>query len=122
MRKFIVPGKNKRSIQKTKKTGDDENDNTDLTSRNQSGLITPLTWAQWFRRVFNIDVTVCPLCGGTMRSMIDTGDALKRDGAPAKANYRWDGLHLSEAGYRIWTDIIRSRLLKDLPKLGNTGP
>ena len=96
MRKFIVPGKNKRSIQKTKKTGDDEND--------------------------NIDVTVCPLCGGTMRSMIDTGDALKRDGAPAKANYRWDGLHLSEAGYRIWTDITRSRLLKDLPKLGNTGP
>ena len=53
--------------------------------------------------------------------VIDTGDSLMRDGAPFKANYRLDGLHLSEAGYRIWTDIIRSRLLKDLSKLGNTG-
>jgi hypothetical protein len=33
----------------------------------QDKPIAPLTWAQRLKRVFNIDVTVCPLCGGTMR-------------------------------------------------------
>ena len=74
MRKFTVSGKNKTSIQKTKKTCDDKDDNTDLISRNQSGLIAPLTWAQRLRRVFNIDVTVCLLCGGTKQIIADITD------------------------------------------------
>ena len=45
---------------------------------------------------------------------IDTGAALIEDGLPQQEFYRFDGLHLSEAGYRIWTDIIRARLLEDI--------
>ena len=45
---------------------------------------------------------------------IETGPALMSDGQPDRDNYIFDGLHLSDAGYAIWTDIIRSRLLDDL--------
>ena len=37
-------------------------------------LIAPLTWAQRLKRVFNIDISVCPLCGGTMRVIADIID------------------------------------------------
>jgi hypothetical protein len=37
-------------------------------------LIAPLTWAQRLKRVFNIDITVCPLCGGSMRVIADITD------------------------------------------------
>lgn len=46
---------------------------------------------------------------------IETGPPLLGpDGEPNADNYRFDGLHLSERGYEIWTDIIRERLMKDL--------
>ena len=46
---------------------------------------------------------------------IETGSALLgTDGTPDSKNYRFDGLHLSDAGYAIWTRIIRSRLIADL--------
>jgi lysophospholipase L1-like esterase len=46
---------------------------------------------------------------------IDTGPALlSEDGTPDRDNYIFDGLHLSAAGYAIWTEIIRGRLLADL--------
>lgn len=41
-------------------------------SRNE--LIAPLTWAQRLKRVFNIDITLCPLCGGTMRIIANITD------------------------------------------------
>jgi len=37
-------------------------------------LIAPLTWTQRLKRVFNIDISVCPLCGGTMRVISDIID------------------------------------------------
>lgn len=47
--------------------------------------------------------------------VLDTGPALLGpDGEPLPEHYRMDGLHLSEQGYRIWTRIIRERLLDDL--------
>lgn len=47
--------------------------------------------------------------------VIDTGPALLgADGQPHADNYRWDGLHLSDEGYAIWTGIIRERLLDEL--------
>jgi hypothetical protein len=46
---------------------------------------------------------------------IDTGPALLGgDGTPERDNYIFDGLHLSAAGYAIWTELIRGRLLADL--------
>ncbi len=48
---------------------------------------------------------------------IDTGPALlDPHGEPDADNYRFDGLHLSDRGYAIWRNIIRSRLLADLPE------
>jgi hypothetical protein len=37
-------------------------------------LIAPLTCAQRLKRVFNIDITLCPLCGGTLRVIADITD------------------------------------------------
>jgi len=31
----------------------------------------PLTWAERLKRVFDIDISVCPLCGGTVRVIAD---------------------------------------------------
>ena len=46
---------------------------------------------------------------------IETGPRLLGpDGTPNPDNYRFDGLHLSDRGYAIWTEIIRSRLMQDL--------
>ncbi|HIG40349.1 MAG: hypothetical protein ABGY96_09600 [bacterium] len=41
-------------------------------SRND--LVAPLTWAQRLKRVFNIDITLCPLCGRAMRVIADITD------------------------------------------------
>ena len=40
----------------------------------QDELIAPLSWAQRLKRVFNIDITLCPLCGGAMRVIADITD------------------------------------------------
>lgn len=42
--------------------------------REQRQAAAPLTWAQRLKRVFNIDITTCPLCGGTMRVIADITD------------------------------------------------
>ena len=41
----------------------------EAVSRNE--LVAPLTWAQRLKRVFNIDITLCPRCGGTIRVIAD---------------------------------------------------
>jgi len=46
---------------------------------------------------------------------IDTAGALLGpDGEPARDMYIFDGLHLSQQGYRAWTQVIRPRLLAQL--------
>lgn len=46
---------------------------------------------------------------------IETGHRLMdASGVPDGDNYRWDRLHLSERGYEIWTEIIRTRLMDEL--------
>jgi hypothetical protein len=48
---------------------------------------------------------------------IDTGPALLSSaGEPDPPNYFFDKLHLSEKGYRLWSSIIRPRLLADMPE------
>ena len=34
----------------------------------------PLTWAERLKRVFDIDILVCPLCGGALRVIADVTD------------------------------------------------
>jgi hypothetical protein len=37
-------------------------------------LTAPLSWAQRLKRVFNIDISLCPLCGGRLRVIQDVTD------------------------------------------------
>jgi hypothetical protein len=67
IRKLIVPKNNKRLVKKVEKKEDEE-----AASRDE--LVAPLTWAQRLKRVFNIDITLCPLCGGAMRVIADITD------------------------------------------------
>lgn len=34
-------------------------------------------------------------------------------GLPRRELFRWDGLHLNDAGYALWTSIVRPRLIAD---------
>jgi len=43
-----------------------------------------------------------------------TEELLGTDGTPNKDLFAWDGLHLNEDGYTLWTSIIRPVLEKDL--------
>ena len=40
-------------------------------------------------------------------------------GEPRTDLYEWDGIHLNESGYALWTDIIRPRLLSESPEPSN---
>ena len=54
-----------------------ENSKPDKTleeATSQYELIAPLSWAQRLKKVFNIDITLCPLCGATMRVIADITD------------------------------------------------
>jgi len=70
MRKLIVPKRSTRvkrkEVTKTSKTFED--------ATSQDELMAPLSWAQRLKRVFNIDITLCPICGGTMRVIADITD------------------------------------------------
>ncbi len=68
MRKLVVPKSSKRVKGK-------EDSKTDKSVEEAaSELIASLSWAQRLKRVFNIDITLCPLCGGTMRVIADITD------------------------------------------------
>jgi hypothetical protein len=41
----------------------------------QARPTAPLTWAERVKRVFDIDISVCPLCGGTLRVIADVTDS-----------------------------------------------
>ena len=47
---------------------------TDSHSDCNNPPIAPLTWAQRLKRVFDIDITLCPLCGGQLRVIADIID------------------------------------------------
>jgi hypothetical protein len=64
LRQLIVPKRN-RPIEKVKKGNDKLETTEELPSLGE--LYAPLTWAERLRRVFDIAISTCPLCGGTMR-------------------------------------------------------
>ena len=74
IRKLIVPKNNKRLVKKVENKGDDKKHKVDEEAASRDELVAPLTWAQRLMRVFNIDITLCPLCGGTMRVIADITD------------------------------------------------
>ena len=70
MRKLIVP----KSSKSVKRKDDSEKHKSVEEATRQDELIAPLSWAQRLKRVFNIDIALCPLCGGTMRVIADITD------------------------------------------------
>ena len=42
--------------------------------REYSDCFKQLSWAVRLKRVFDIDISVCPLCGGTLRVIADVTD------------------------------------------------
>ena len=44
------------------------------TSVDQAQPTAPLTWAERLKRVFDIDISDCPLCGGRLRVIADVTD------------------------------------------------
>ena len=74
IRKLVVPKNNKRLAKKIEDKGDDKKHKMAAEAVTRDELIAPLTWAQRLKRVFNIDITLCPLCGGTMRVIADITD------------------------------------------------
>jgi hypothetical protein len=74
IRKLIVPKNNKRLVKKVEGKGDDKKHKMAEETASQDELVAPLTWAQRLKRVFDIDITLCPFCGGTMRVIADITD------------------------------------------------
>jgi len=70
LRARLVPGKPRKK--RTHKP--DTSDQPIRHSRQQPGEPVRLTWAQRLKRAFKFDVTVCPLCGGTLRVIADITD------------------------------------------------
>jgi hypothetical protein len=64
--------KRNRPIEKVKKRNDKLETTGEIPNRGE--LYAPLTWAERLRRVFNIDIATCPLCGGAMRIIADITD------------------------------------------------
>jgi hypothetical protein len=58
-------------VKKVKGKGGDKTPD-DAASENE--LVAPLTWAQRLKRVFNIDIAVCPVCRGTLRIIAEITD------------------------------------------------
>ncbi len=65
LRKQIVP----KSTNRARGKEDRRTHNSVEEAANE--LIAPLSLAQRLKRVFNIDITLCPFCGGTMRVIAD---------------------------------------------------
>ena len=75
---------------------------------------SPLRWEVW-DEARAINDAISDLANGMANTyVIDTGDRLMSAGVPDDNNYVFDRLHLSEQGYAIWAEIIRSRIFSDL--------
>ncbi len=72
-RKQIAPNKNKR-LKKIEDNGGNKIRKKPKETAKRDELVASLTWAQRLKRVFNIDITLCPICGGTMRVIADITD------------------------------------------------
>ena len=73
LRKHIVPATARTRSTAKRKTDHPRHKPATDTSQ-QDALIAPLTWAQRLKRVFDIDISVCPQCGGRLRVIAEITD------------------------------------------------
>lgn len=72
---------------------------------------SPLRWAVWDIAVETNHLITAYSDSDPNLHFIDTSPGLLGpDGEPIREHYIFDGLHLSESGYAVWTSIIRPRL------------
>jgi uncharacterized protein with PIN domain len=70
MRKLVIPKSRHAVKEKEKSKGNDTAEET----RHVDELVAALSWAHRLKRVFNIDIALCPICGGTLRVINDITD------------------------------------------------
>jgi hypothetical protein len=77
LRKRIVPTSSGATRNKRPRGGDHDSADKqdDPPSVNDDGMpLAPLTWAERLKRVFLIEISVCPYCGGKLRWIADVTD------------------------------------------------
>ena len=70
VRKLIIP----KSRNAVKEKENSRTNNKAEETRHVDELVAPLSWAQRLKRVFNIEITLCPRCGGTLGVVSDITD------------------------------------------------
>jgi len=73
LRQRIVPKRRQRAPERHAAKRD-HGEPMPAENRFEGQPLAPLTWAQRLKRVFNIDITLCPRCGGTLRVIADITD------------------------------------------------
>lgn len=75
-----------------------------------------LRWERWPEMV-RANAAIAARCAGDARlGFLDIATPMLASGAPpARELFILDGLHLSERGYALWTEVVRTRLLADFP-------
>jgi lysophospholipase L1-like esterase len=76
---------------------------------------TPLRARQWPRMErANRGIAALASDDGNVHFIDVASPMLDERGRPRRELYRWDGLHLNDAGYRLWAGIVKPRLVADL--------
>jgi lysophospholipase L1-like esterase len=71
-------------------------------------------WASW-PEMSRANALIEARCqGDPLLTYVDVATPLLRDGRPRDDVFRFDGLHLNEAGYAEWTRVLRPLLCHDL--------
>jgi lysophospholipase L1-like esterase len=78
-----------------------------------------MRWARWPEQS-KANAEIAALCARDPRlAFLDIATPMLATGAPpARELFRFDGLHLSEQGYALWTSVVKPRLLADFPDAG----
>lgn len=78
-----------------------------------------MRWARWPEQA-KANAEIAGLCAGDPRlAFLDIATPMLASGEPpARELFMFDGLHLSEQGYALWTSVVKPRLVADLGEAG----
>ena len=78
-----------------------------------------MRWARWPEQS-KANAEIAARCAQDPRlAFLDVATPMLATGEPpARELFRFDGLHLSDRGYALWTSVVKPRLLADFPDAG----
>jgi lysophospholipase L1-like esterase len=78
-----------------------------------------MRWARWPEQA-KANAEIAALCAGDARlGFLDIATPMLATGEPPERGlFIFDGLHLSERGYALWTSVVKPRLLADFASAG----